>query len=386
MQVSKRLYQASAYYASIYMATTALVSYLSLFYADMNISESKIGILASVTALVGIGSTSFWGTVSDRAKVKNKVLVLCLLTTAVFVWALPLAGEHLWLLLLVMCLFFFFQSAINPLSDAITLELASQYQFRFATVRTSGAVGFATMSFVAGSLISYHINMIFVLYCLLILLAWLIFIRLPAVEGYQRSKRIIHFWEVLRHTSLKNMYLYVLFISVGLGFYISFHALYSIERNITTSWLGLTIMISSLSQLPITLYFDKLYTRYGVRKLLLVAGLCNAVRWLGYAIWLNAYTLIIISLLHGGSFILIYLCLAEYAHRHIRGELKVSGQMMNFIVLNGVGRVVGAMFGGIAAEMLGFAAVFAMAGMIALLGVIFFWHTTRFNQAEIGGE
>lgn len=118
---------------------------------------------------------------------------------------------------------------------------------------------------------------------------------------------------------------------------------------------------------------------------LLVSGIVNTLRWLGYAWWLNPYTLVLLSFLHGGSFMLLYLCLAEYVHRHIRKELKASGQMMNFIVLNGVGRVVGALFGGIGVQYIGFSTVFVIVGAISLVGVIPFAFFTRSEQIDRNG-
>lgn len=370
----------SAYYTLIFMATAALISYLPLYYAETGIGDAGIGLLMALSSLVGVAAAPLWGKIGDRAKVKNRVLHVCLWATAAVVWLIPLAGNRFWPLVVVLCLFFLFHAAINPLSDAIALELAETHRFRFSIVRTGGVFGFALMSAAAGALIAYGTFAMFPLYGLLTVAAGLCFARLSAVEGRQRDKSFVPFREVLRSSSLRRLYAYVLVLGTALGFYISFHAVYTVGQGISTGWLGLTITASSLSQLPATLYFDKLLARFGTRRLLLAAGLFHALRWLLYAFWFNPYTLLLASLLHGGTFILVYMCIAHYVHDHIRAELKASGQMMNYIVLNGAGRVIGAMLGGVGAGYFGHGAVFAVLGACCLAAALVFGLATRGRQ------
>ncbi|MDC3416996.1 MFS transporter [Aquibacillus salsiterrae] len=376
-------FKTSLYYTLIFMATSSLVSYISLFYAEMDVVDSKIGILTSVGAIIGVLANPFWGVRGDRAKAKNNVLRLCLLFAACFVWLFPLLGNNFLLLLLVACSFYFFQSAINPLSDAISLELSAKENFQFSNVRTFGSLGFAVMSVIAGSLIEYSIDAIFILYSSLMFIALIVSFWIPNIKGYQQDRQKVKFWQVLKSRSLRRIYLYTLILSTGFGFFISFHALYSVEQGISVGLLGIGIMIGSFSQFPFMLFFDKLYEKLGIRKIILISGLFNVTRWTLYAVWLNSYTILFLWLLHGGSFILVYLCLAEYVHRHVQKELKVSGQMMNFIVLQGAGQIIGGIVGGFFADLYSYGIVFASLAVISLIGVFYFWYSTRSNKALV---
>ncbi|MDG5789865.1 MFS transporter [Evansella sp. AB-P1] len=374
------------YYTLIFMAITALVSYITLFYAEMNMSDTQIGILTSTGAVMGVLANPFWGGRGDRAKAKNNVLLFCLLASTIIVWLYPLAGGNFLFLLIITCIFFFFQTAINPLGDAISLELASEYDFQFSKVRTAGSLGFATMSAVAGFMIEYNIHSIFIAYSVLIFIAIFVFLKIPPVLGHQVSQKKIHFLEVLKSSSLRRIYIYVFVLSTGFGFFGSFQALYSVEQGIPVSLIGLGFMVGSFSQFPFMLFFDKLYNYFGIRNIILFSGILLAIRWILYALWLNSFTVLFLWLLHGGTFILIYLCLAEYVHRHIRKELKVSGQMMNFIVLHGLGGIAGGILGGIGADFIGYAFMFAIMGVMSLIGVIYFWITSRTNKELISPE
>jgi len=373
----------SIYYTLIFMAGSGLTSYLSLFYEQVRLPDSQIGLLTSLGAIVALVSNPFWGVRGDRARTKNRVLAWCLILAAASVWLLPLSGGSFGWLVAATIVFFFFQTAVNPLSDSISLELASRESFPFSKVRTAGSLGYAIMSMVGGWLIGYHVGTIFLLYSLLILASLFAFRQLPPVYGHQRNKAKLKFWEVARDRSLRHMYLYVLVLSAGFGFFFSFHALYSVNQGISTAWLGVGIMLGSFSQFPFMLLFDRLYDRFGIRNIILVSGLLNGVRWIIYAFWLNAYTLPLLWLMHGGTYIVLYLCLAEYVHRHVRKELHASGQMMNAIVLTSAGRIIGGMLGGICAQGFGYGPVFAAAGILSLGAVAAYWLTTRKASAPM---
>lgn len=158
------------------------------------------------------------------------------------------------------------------------------------------------------------------------------------------------------------------------------------KKGISTGWLGVGIMLGSFSQFPFMLLFDRLYNRFGIRNIILLSGLFCVIRWILYAFFLNAYTLLFLWLLHGGTFILIYLCLAEFVFRNIRKELKASGQMMNFVVWNGLGSIIGGVLGGICAERFGYSPIFAAAGISSMLAVIVFWFATRSMKQEFVGN
>lgn len=382
MRDNKRFLQTSVYYTLIFMATSSFMSYVPIFYAEIGITEFQIGILTSISAVIALFANPFWGTRGDRARSKNRVLLFCLAASALSIWLIPLTSQNFWLQFLATCVFFFFQSAVNPLGDTISLDLAQRYHFRFSHVRTAGSLGFAIMSLIGGWMITYNIYFIFAAFSVLIAFAFIVFMQLPEVQGYQSAKEPLRFWEVLRNRQLIYIYLYVLVLSTGFGFFMSFHALYSVEKGISTGLLGAGIMLGSFSQFPFMLLFDKLYDRLGIRLMMIGAGVLSAIRWLLYSFWLNSYTLLLLWVLHGGTFIIVYLCLTEFVHRHIRKELKASGQMMNFIIQHGIGRIIGGTLGGIFAQRFGFAPVFAAIGVLTTLAVIIYGLFTKAEAAS----
>jgi len=360
----------SIYYALIYMTVGGFSSFIGLYYASIHLSNMEIGLLISLGSVIALFAQPIWGILSDRARTKNTILFICLLSSAVSIWLIPLAGNQLWLLIVMTAVFYFFQCAVNPLSDTIALELAGQESFSFSFVRTVGSLGYAFMSVIAGWIFSYNLNYIFAVFSLFMLFSFLFSRSIPSVEGHQKGNEKVKFTELFKNRKLIFLYIFIFLIGSTLGFFFAFHAIYSQEQGIGTHLIGLGVMVGSFSQFPFMLLFDRIYQRYGIVKILLFSGAIHVIRWFLYAYFLNSTTILLIWMLHGGTYILLYLCLAEYVNQTVIKELKASAQMMNSIVLMGISKICGGIIGGYFASEYGFSAIFFVCAAISMLAII----------------
>ncbi|MFD0682806.1 MULTISPECIES: MFS transporter [unclassified Paenibacillus] len=379
----------SFYYALMFMALGAFSSYISLYYNKINLDLFTIGLLTSVGSIIALFIQPLWGLAADRAKSKNGILLLSLLLTAATIWLVPLSGNHLWLLLLSTTLFSVVQCVVNPLSDTIALELANKSRFNFSRVRTAGSVGYAAMSAVAGWILDKNIDYMFPVFSIMMFIAFLFACGIPKVEGHQRKAKV-KLKELFKNKPLLFIYIYTFTIESTMGFFFTFHAVYSQEQGITTSLIGIGIMIGSISQFPFMIFFDRLYRRFGIYKILMFSGLIHILRWLLYAVAVTKFTVILSWVLHGGTFILFYLCLAEYVNRYVQKELKASGQMMNSIMLLGGSRIFGGLAGGAYASWFGMGSGFAVCAVVCVMAMIYFalfvkkHLQTQVKQTQIG--
>jgi len=368
------------YYALIFASNGAYFSYISLYYADISLDNMQIGILTAVTAIVSLFGQPLWGIASDRAKFKNHVLILCVLISTFSIWLIQWSGNAMWLLIVFTALFSLFHSAVAPLSDAISLELAEKQKFSFSHVRAFGSLGFALMSVAAGWMFQSGTQSIFLLFFIVMLGALALSFTIPRIEGHQSGGRKVGILQLFNNKQLVAIYAFSLVLSATMGFFFSFQAVYSEEVGIGTDLIGLGLMIGSFSQFPFMLFFDKWYRRFGILNILLASGVIHAVRWLLYATSLTPVTMLLLWILHGGTFILFYLCLAEYVNRHVMMELQATGQMMNAVITNGISRIIGGFLGGWYASEFGFQSAFFAAGWICVAATIGFYLTIRYTR------
>lgn len=361
------------FYGIIFMSRGSYTYYIGLYYISLQLSNAQIGILSSIGALVGLVGQPLWGNISDYAADKNRILHLTLLCTALTVCFLPLSGPNFLLLTLAAALFGFFDNTVTPLSDSIAIELAHNSGFNFSAIRTIGSVGFAVMAVLAGKIFAYNIFYLFVVFSFFRIIAFLISFMLPSVSGFKKEEKPARLWEIFQDKQLFYTYFYVFILSCTNGFFSSFHAIYSQEVGIGTELLGIGIALGSFSQFPFMLLFDRIYQRLGITSLLLLSGIIYALRWFLYATALTPVTLLILWALHGGTYIVLYLCLAEYVSTSVAPELRTRGQMVNAMVLTGLSSILGAAGGGIVAQLIGIGSTFLLSAFLCLGAVSGFY-------------
>ncbi len=367
----------SLFYSLVYMGNGAFTSYVGLYYSSINLSNSQIGLVTSISAAVALLMQPIWGSLSDRARYKNNVLLVCLAMAVGSIWLMPLSGNRLILLAATTGIFFTFQTAIKPLSDTITLELADEGNFKFSKIRTVGSLGYAIMAGIAGKIFASGIDRIFLVFSIMTFGALLLAIFIPPVKGHQNKKKRVNPIQIFKDKKLTYIYIYSFIVETTLGFFYAFHAVYSKEVGISTELIGVGIMVGSLSQFPFMIFFDKIYKKFGIVNILLFSGAIHAIRWLLYSTALTSNTIILIWVMHGMCYIVFYMCLAQYVGSNVIKELKASGQMMNAILVSGLSKIVGGSLGGLLADAFGLKYTFFINFLVTTAVVVGFLIVVR---------
>jgi PPP family 3-phenylpropionic acid transporter len=362
------------FYAAVYMGNAVYSTFIPIYFHSIGASPEQIGMLLSLGPLVAILVQPVWGTIGDRAKTKNSILLLLLIGSGAAILLFPVSDKIVWLLLAI-SLFTFFQTSIVPICDAITLDrLEGERRWSFGQVRMGGTVGFAVMSVIFGVIALSHISWMFVTYAVMTILSIGLLLRFPKVEGYQSYGRKMQIWELLKHRKLV-FYLAVNFvIQSTLGYYYTFFPVYYPSIGGNSVLLGWAMLISSLSEIPFLVYSRRIMKRLSLTVLLTLVGVAAMLRWALFYWVMNPYHILAVQLLHGFMFIVLTVTMATYINREVPKELKASGQTLNGLLNLGGARIIGSFFGGFASAAYGMRNVFmANAGIVALCLVALLW-------------
>lgn len=388
-----------SYYVVNFMGGASYTSFIGLYYASIDLTNSQIGFISAIAPVVSLVAQPFWGTLADRAKTKNSVLQICLLLTAVSVLLIPLSGKHYYSLIAAVALFGFVGS-FGPIADSVALELSRKVGFKFSHVRTAGSLGFALMSFAAAKILTIDIRLLFVIFCLMRVFALVITIFIPKIEGHESGVQKTQkkgMLDLFKDRRLAVFLAFIFFVSCTAAFSNAFHSIYSRARGVPMELLGFGIMLGSFSQFPFMLGFDRIYLRFGIVKLLAVAGFAYSLRWFLY-LFVNVYPVFItIWILHGMTFILLYLCISHYVHDTVRPELRTRGQAMNHIMLYSASAFVGSTLGGLISSSIGLrmtfgvCAVFCFCVTLAFVAAALFMpafktHREMMRRKKTGGD
>lgn len=382
-----RLYPFLLFYIFIYAGNAVYGTFLPVYFQHIGFDPVRIGTLLSLGPLVAILAQPVWGALGDRARTKNSILLLLLAGSGIAALLYPLSTVFIYLLVMI-CLFTFFQTSIFAIGDTITLEVLDRHKLAsFGLIRMGGTFGFAAMSLVFGAIAQQRIGSLFYVYALLTVCCILAVLKFPVIAGHQAQGSQMSPRVLFRDRQLMLYLGFSFVLQVTLGFYYAFYPMYFAGLGGDSLLLGWSMVISSLSEVPFLLYANKLFARFKISTILFVAAGASILRWALYAVIDSPYWVLPVQALHGFIFIVLTVTMAYYINKHVPKELKASGQTLHGLLTLGAARIIGSFAGGFATQQLGIRTVFMYNSVLALLSTIGFalivWRMqSRKAQAE----
>jgi len=372
-RINRSLIIVTAFYLVYFMGGSILSNFLPIFLTEhVGVTSGELGIILAVGPASLILMQPLWGLRADRAQYKNTVLILLLVCTLITSVLIPLHPSF-WYVIAAIALLNCFMTAINPISDTITVELCQKRSWDFGRIRMVGSIGFSFMGLIAGVVISGVPMRMFPLFALMMVIAIVIAYFLPRVPGYQQEKLKAPYIILLRNQKL----LIVLAISFAANFTLTMHynffAVYFRELGGTTALLGLAVFCASMLQLPFAFFSKRVITKLGgPEKTLLVSIAVMAVRWALASVVTTPYMLLLVNCLHGFSFIVLTITVTVYIGASVPPEMRASGQALHGVLAFGIARIFGSVTGGLLVGLWGKPGMFITAAVINVLVLIIF--------------
>ncbi|MBW7455188.1 MFS transporter [Paenibacillus sepulcri] len=376
------------FYVFIYMSNAVYGTFIPLYFQHVGFSQSQIGTLLSLGPLIAILAQPVWGTLSDRARTKNSILLLLIAGSGISMLLYPLSNHFVYLLIMI-CLFTFFQTSIFAVSDAVTLEvLDKRKRGNYSHIRLGGTVGYAIMSILFGLIAQKRIDLMFGIYAAILAVCFLLVLRFPAIEGHQSKGRKMRVWVLLKNRKLVVYMAANFVLQITLGYYYGFFPLYFKELGGSSAWLGWSMVISSLSEIPFLLLSNRIFKHVKIPYILMGAGAAAALRWYLFSVIQNPYWTLPVQVLHGLIFIVLSVTMVTVINKEVPNELKASGQTFNGLLSLGIARIIGSIAGGVASEAFGMRSVFFYNFIVALVCIVVFsavfWLQGNREKASIG--
>jgi PPP family 3-phenylpropionic acid transporter len=378
---SNRLAWAPPVYFLYYAAAAALSPFLLLYYQDLGLMGTQIGVLAALPALISLLSASVWGGVADLTHQHKLSLLAAIAGSILFALALSVSRIFAWLIPVVI-LYAFFSSPVMPLVDSTTLRLLGEHKARYGRIRIWGAVGWGIAAPVTGWLIQTHsLTWSFWSYAALMSLGLLIATRIPVDAGRKNAAQ--GQLQVFLNNRRWMAFLAVTFLA-GVCFAMVSSYLFIYLRSLggNETLLGLALTFATFSELPVLFFSNRLLQRWSPIRLMNAAILIYAVRALAYTLLSGPLPALLIQMLHGPTYSLLWIAGISLADRMAPPELSATAQGLFAGVLLGVGAATGSLLGGLTFEHINLVSVFRLAGLIALVGAVILFFVERRTHVE----
>jgi PPP family 3-phenylpropionic acid transporter len=331
---------------SIYGMPALLVTYIPLYFADLGFSKLQIGTIYALGPVMGIVSNLLLGTIADKAR--NLRLMLALLFAAQIAIFLALAPQRQYAAVAaLMAAFYFFQTPVVPMTDAVTMLAAERLRRSFPSMRVFGSIGFAVSAVLFGFVIGEAgTSWVIVAGCLVAGAALLI---VPLLADFQAELRTFDFgelWSLLRRGNTLLFFGLIGLVSVAHRMNEGFLSVRMREIAGGSDLVGVLWVASSLSEIP-TLF---LLVRYGNRlkelPLLAAASFFYLVRMLLLTAADSPWAFIAIQTMHSVTFGIFYVTALRHLSHLLPDQYRATGQALFTVVWMGLSGVTAGTLGG----------------------------------------
>ncbi|MFN2200221.1 MAG: MFS transporter [Caldilineaceae bacterium] len=371
-KVDRQLLAPKAFYFLFYAAGAALFPYLVLYYNGVGLHTSQIGILLAIGPLVTLIAAPVWGGIADYTH-RHKLVMFVAVVGAMSMVAAISQTSAFWALVPVVLVYAWFSAPIVPLADNAVLSLLGSRSDEYGKQRMWGAVGWGISGLLAGIAIDvYGQSYSFVGYIFFLGFGLIAISRIPLSEGSVSTP----FWSGLKILARNARWLYflmaMLLTGIGYGVNFQFLFLYLDSLGASGTLMGWTLMIATISEVPIFFYSDYLLLKLGASGLMLVSMFVSTLRLLAYALMPNAWYALALAAFHGLSFSARWAAGVSYSNREAPPGLGATAQGLFTGASMGLGTAGGALLGGVLFDTWGPRAAFASAAAVAACGMAIF--------------
>ncbi len=386
---------------SLGVALGVFFPFISVILADRGFGPGEIGLITSLAALGSTIAVPMWGHLADVRWGRPQTLRICAIGGAITVAALLVAWPAAIVVVLVI-VFWFFQSSWQPLADAITVN-SLRDRDGYARIRLLTSIAFAVGTIAAGVLYERTgYAAAYAVFAIAAVALALTTLRVPDVEradlaahmgprgasvgadsdgtpartrrGNPRTWRFGSSSVALRLAPKLALVLFgVALLHVGIISGFTFLGLRLVELGSGPTEVALSSGVSAFTEVPAMLAAGWFASRIGLRGMFTGSALLYAVC---LALWTfsDVPALIIASrAVTGVAFAGVVVATVLTIAAFLPADLQATGQALFQMTAFGAAAVVANVLGGLLYELVGHAAVFGLGAVLALAAAVVGW-------------
>ncbi len=311
-------------YFTYFFSYGIFLPFWSVWLKGTGLTPETIGLLLGAGLVARfLGSLIIAPRVTDPSRLVFALRLLALLTLlfALAFWA----GNHVGWLMVIIIGFNLFFSPLVPLTDALANTWQKQIVMDYGRVRLWGSVAFVIGSALTGKLVSlFDYRAILAMLTLGTVSMLLGMLLRPSVMPLGESRaQTAAGWPAWRSLIGQNgRFLACVSLLQGAhAAYYGFSAIYWQEAGYSASTVGYLWSLGVVAEVVIFALSNRLFRRWGARDLLLLSAACGIVRW-GLMGWTTALPwLLLVQVLHCGTFTVCHLAAMRYIAARKGGEV-----------------------------------------------------------------
>lgn len=390
ISVPERLRLSSVYFLT-FLAFSAIVPYLALYYASLNLSGAEIGILLGVGPLLSLLATPFWTGIADARNLHRPILVGGAIATIILYALIPFLGSFLSILAVVVLLALL-SSQVLTLEDTAAMGVLGEHRDQYGRIRLWGSVGWGIGAPVFGVILNAAgLSWMFWCYGLLMAANLFLLARLEFDTNAQPEGFSAEMWTLLKNPAWLLFLLAAFLGALGMSAHGSFLALRVAALDSTalnvfgvalpaSAIVGLALLVSTMSEVPVMFFSGPILPRFRNRDLILFALGVIGLRNFLYAIVVDGTQILLIQVLHGLTFAVLWMAGINFVAKHAPRRVAATAQGLFNTLLLGFGLAAGNLVNGFLIDLAGIRGMYLISAGFVFLGLIFVFILNRRSE------
>lgn len=326
-------------YFTYFFSYGIFLPFWSVWLKGEGVDPAMIGLLLGVGLTARfVGSLVLTPAVKDPSKLITALRLfafLSLLFTVCF-----MMGTHWAWLFFVMTGFNVFFSPMVPLGDSLAGTWQKQFPFEYGKIRVWGSIAFIISSSLLGILIDAFGHPI-ILYGLIAstLALFLTSMLRPKIMPKGKVKKAEHnnisFKQLLSETPVWRFLVCVSLLQGAHAAYYGFSALYWEQAGYDTATIGYLWSLGVVAEVVVFMLSHRLFRRWNARGLLLLSACCGFLRWGLMGSFTALPVLIIVQILHSGTFTVCHLAAMRFISARQEHEIIRLQAVYSALALGG---------------------------------------------------
>ena len=354
------------FYGAIFGSVGIFLPYWPIWLESRGLSSVEIGLIIGASFWPRIVTSLVVPNLADRLGRRRLAMTLSTALTLIGLLAFALASNF-WLFMLLSLLTGATWSCILPLADAISLNRIASSGLDYGRIRLWGSITFICMSIIGGfALERAGAPVIFVLLIGTISLTLIACLTMPESAGSPAGSGSTNLRRLFIRRDLWILVMASSMIQASHTLLYNFGSIHWRAAGLSETMIGWLWAEGVIAEVFFFFVSARLIARFSLPRLLIIAGLLAAGRWVLNGLSASLPLLIFTQALHAASFALTFLATLHYLRETTPPELQASAQgfyaAVGFAPLSGlISLISGWLYGAAGGQ-----AFFVMAAMAAL--------------------
>ena len=296
-----------AFYFLLIGALGCFIPYINVYLENsIGLTGSQIGLLTSISLIVGVCVAPIWGIVGDKTRKYNLLLLVSLASSIVVLYFYAKQTVYVGVLVFALLLEVSRLGA-SPMADTISMNYVSKHGGNYGSIRGLGSLGYALGSMAVG-FIADAVGLdgpLFTSYILLLGLALLVCLTFPKadVEEKDTTKKEEKKEGIFKELLSNKNYIFILSVIMmtqivvdSAGAYAGNHLTNTL--NASNSFISILNAVQVFPEVVFLMFASQLIKKMGYKKFMFIAVALMAIRLYVYAFIPNPYVFIAVSLVH----------------------------------------------------------------------------------------